>query len=266
MNIEDLIESINKDISENEKISYLNEKPNAAAARVYSLTNKYYRLANIILNKDEGNYEIAKKLYFKQCRGIEFDYWIGKEYYPQIAKGKEFNLHGSVGNYFDAFILCDHDLVINEILNEMEHISQFKKDKRLFLFFAFKYVLNKDLERSNEYFKLFKDRFDSWNKVQYLAVKGILENDVEIINQGIKLAIKEDTIKLKNQPEYLKNYSPKATAVAKLALRFGLQPDISSKLINRYLLVHKPMEFEDIDDLFLKINIVPIKSYDLKNY
>lgn len=266
MNIENLIESIKEDISKREAISFLNEKPDYIAARISSLIDTYYRLANVILNQNDANYKLAKKLYYKKCREVEFDYWIGKEYYPQLATGKEFNLHGSVGNYFDAFILCDHDVVINEILNEMEHISQFKKDKRLFLFFAFKYVLKKDLEQANEYFKLFKDRFDSWNKVQYLAVKGILENDVEIIDQGIKLAIKQDTTKMVNQPEFLKKYSPKATAVAKLALKFGLKPDISSKLINKQLLMHEQMEFEDIDDLFLKINIVPFKKYSLKNY
>lgn len=232
----------------------------------YYLTSEYNRLANILLNKDEENYKKSKNLYYKYCRGIEFDYWISKEFYPHLRINKEFNLHGTFGNNFHIFILCDHDVAVREILNEMEHISQFKDTKQMMLFNAFKFILNDNLSKSREYFELYNHRYDKWTKVQYMAVKGILENDVNFINQGIKLAIKEDTSQMVNQPEFLKKYSPKATAVAKLAIKYGLQPDISSKLINQHLLIHEPMLFEDINDLFEKINIVPIKSYDLKNY
>jgi hypothetical protein len=151
-------------------------------------------------------------------------------------------------------ILCDN----TDIFQEYAHIIECYEDPnkisetRYHFFWAFKYLFLNEFEKSKEHYlkgihqeKTFNIHLKSFSFI----LKGVLEKNVDWINEGLAYAIKYH--KRENPKGSLFHaYSIEATALAKLAMMYGLQPDVSSSFIHKGLLEKtEGIAYEGIEEI-----------------
>ncbi len=99
--------------------------------------------------------------------------------------------------------------------------------------------------------KYFQSHFKGFSHI----VKGIIENNVDLVNEGLDYRIKYH--KKENPKESIfRDYSIEATALAKLANMYGLPPDISSSFIHKGLLAKSEgIEYEGVEEILAALEI-----------
>jgi hypothetical protein len=230
----------------------------------------YFDVANYHLNLYPEDTVTAKKLLFKAARGIEFNFWYAADKYPQYkfdTNSNSRNIIGKTNQGFVSLILCDHeDIFVSSFKQMQEYIDKddkINKNPWVAVAFAFRNLILGEFDEAkykmDNYYKINRNE---WGLGLANVLLGILNNDIKLINKGIKHEIQ---LLIKYQKNNF-DFSPKATALAKLAMRFGFEPDISSSFINKKMLIHEDVDYEDIDDLFKALGVEPLTRYKLKNY
>jgi hypothetical protein len=231
--------------------------------RLMSVTKHKFDIANYCLNKNPKETISAKKNYFQFCRGIQFEFHCAEGHYPKFSE-YTWDLGGTMGNYFETFLLSDHDQLVLDFFQQIESLGGKGTKYGNALAYSLKYILLGQKDKAQEQINICNNKFDTYTKGRYLVFRGILEQNNNLVNQGINHCIKQST--RKQILDFLKNYSPQATALAKLAIMNGMNPDISSPLINKGMIVKEKVDYEDIDDLYKRVGVEPIVHYSLKNY
>jgi hypothetical protein len=200
----------------------------------------------------ENNIVAAKKEYCKAAKlAIEYYDIYRSNRYPNLIRHKQ-PIFAYAGTMMAA-ILCDDELILKEYAETIAYEGHpaMRYEVMTNITHALKYLLLNDFEKSKEYVELihlskhFQSHFRGFSHI----VKGILENDVELVNEGILHRIK-----------YYKRHNPKgsaycecsvqATALAKLAMLYGLKPNVDSAFIHKGLLAKtEGIEYEGIEEI-----------------
>lgn len=186
-----------------------------------------------------GNIIDSKKEYCKSgLIALEFYKIYNENRYPNLIKYR-IPVFRYMGAMFDT-IISDNVSLLNEFGRTIVAIEDSIERNRVVnynLTYSLKYLLLKDFGKSKEYLKevhsekYFQLHFKGFSHI----VKGILENNIDLINEGLAYRIKYH--KRENPKDSLfYAYSIEATALAKLARLYGFEPDVSSPFIHKGLL------------------------------
>lgn len=216
-----------------------------------------------LLHFNANDTKIAKALFFKSARGNEFEFHqlLGK--YPHFPLTVQTNITGKLYDIWPYLILCDHEEILMSVLAEMQEHHTFKansKDPDVLKPYAFFQMMNGNFDETERVYGDYYRKSKFWSKALSLVMMGIVRNDIKLINEGIKFEISQ----VKNNTDYL--YWTNILALAKLAMRFGFEPDVSGPRFIHNMLIKENVDYEDIDNLFDALGVVPIKRYSLKNY
>ncbi len=217
------------------------------------------------LNLDPSGTVDAKRNFYKLLRGNEFDYWLNMGLYPTFKeKKKDYSFWGNLVMDFDSIFLCDHEEAITYLFNEAiefykDLIPKSKLDNRTK---AFLYLMNGEKQKAKEIFQHEYKHSDSFIRGFAHVLGGILHDDIKLVNKGIGLQINYGGDL--HGPNA--NYHHRATGLAKVALRFGMEPNVSDSRINKKLLEFEKIDYEDIDNLYDALGIEPIVRHSLRNY
>jgi hypothetical protein len=216
-----------------------------------------------LLHFNPNDTKIAKALYFKSARGHEFELHqlLGK--YPLFPLSVQTSIAGKLYNIWPYLVLCDHEEIFMSVIKEMQPHHTFKvnsKDPDVLKPYAFFQMINGNFDETERVYGDYYRKSKFWSKALSLVMMGIVRNDIKLINEGIKFEISQ----VKNNTDYL--YWTNILALAKLAMRFGYEPDVSGPRFIHNMLIKENVDYEDIDNLFDALGIVPVTRYNLKNY
>lgn len=207
--------------------------------------------------------KIAKALYFKTARGHEYELHelLGK--YPQYPPTSRTSITGLMHSIWPYLVLCDHEEILMSVINEMQAHHTFKansKDPDVLKPYAFFQMMNGNFDETERVYGDYYRKSKFWGKALSLVMMGIVRNDIKLINEGIKFEISQ----VKNNTDYL--YWTNILALAKLAMRFGYELDVSGPRYIYNMIIKENVDYEDIDNLFEALGVEPVTRYKLKNY
>lgn len=218
------------------------------------------------LNLDLNDTIQAKQEYFKLLRGSEFDMWYKYGLYPEIEtkRDKKYNFLGRIAFDYPDIFLCDHEEALLYIFNFVkEGIKKYKiRTKEEFVMTAFIMLVLNEKEKAKILIDENYLKAEAFLKGLGFVVAGILNNNISLVNKGILLQMAYKGVEVGSDA----GYHHKATGLAKIALRFGMEPDLSDSRINKKLLEHDNIDYVDIDDLFGALGVEPIVRHKLRNY
>ena len=226
----------------------------------------YSEIGMLNLNLDRNATFQAKQEFFKLLRASEFEIWYETGLYPDLIGNRNpyfkcvSTLSGSIADLF----LCDHEEALKYVFN---YSFEYEKDRKVkskfdFIIQSFLFLMIVEKEKAKLILKEEYKRSDEYIRSLANVVGGILYDDLKLINKGINYQINYGTGE--HGPEA--NYHHKATGLAKIALRFGMEPDLSDSRINKKLLEHEKVDYVDIDNLFEALGVEPIMRHSLRNY
>jgi hypothetical protein len=214
-----------------------------------SIRSSFSRLGNLELFL--GDVINAKKNYYKAAKStIEVFRIFIEDRYPNLQKKEKPSFTGLFATSFIDVILCDGQELQAELARTIFDYGDIYPEFGYEITYALKYLILEDFTKAKEHAvkahqqKYFKLPYNGFSHV----VIGILEKDVNKVNEGIALRIKHHERENKNSIFY--STSIEATALVKLAIRFNLSPDTSSTFVNKALL-HKDtnIQYEGIDEI-----------------
>lgn len=214
-----------------------------------SIRSRFSTLGNLDLFLN--NTISAKRNYYKAAKTtIEIFRIFSENRYPHLQKKETLSFTGLFVTSFIDVILCDSELLLREYAETITDHGDIYPAFGFEITYALKYLILEEFERAKEHAlkahqpKYFNLPYKGFSHV----VMGILEKDVNLINEGITLRLKYHERENRNSIFY--STSIEATALAKLAIRFSLSPDTSSTFINKALL-HKDtgIQYEGIDEI-----------------
>lgn len=216
-----------------------------------------------LLHFNPNETKIAKALYFKSARGHKYELHelLGK--YPQFPPTSRTHITGIMHSIWPYLILCDHEEILMSVIAEMQAHHTYKvnsKDPDVLKPYAFFQMMNGNFDETVRVFGDYYKKTKFWGKALSFVMMGIATNDIKLINDGIKFEINQ----VKNNTDYL--YWTNILALAKLAMRFGYEPDVSGPRFIYNVLIKENVDYEDIDNLFEALGLEPVTRYNLKNY
>jgi hypothetical protein len=227
----------------------------------------YFHRPQALLSLNPDDTISAKKEMFKLARATEFDFMWIRGLYPNYVKEypSETPLVSYTINYFVGFLLCDHEEILTKFFQEAKEYINYRigKNPDTAISYGLIFLMVNEKEKASEYMGELYKKGKYWCKWLGFTIAGILQNDISLIDQAIKQELK---IHKKIQGKVYPNYCQRATALVKLAHRFGMSPDISDHRINKKMLEHEKVDFEDIDDLIKLTGITHQRTYKLQNY
>jgi hypothetical protein len=226
------------------------------------MRSHYYFMATFSLIL--GDVIQAKKYYYKAALiNVEIRKIFKENRYPNLKKSEELNFTGLFGTSFIHVLLCDSDDLLLEFATIIEPGNNRYPEFNLHITSAMKYLVLEDFERARLHAeeankqKYFKLPYKGFSKV----VLGILNKDVVMVNEGIQHRINH--YKKENSDSILK-ISDEANALAKLAIRFGMQPDISSQYMNRDVIEKSEgISYEGVDEILDALAVADKKNRSL---
>ena len=195
----------------------------------------------------------AQNYYYKVAKiSIEYYKIFNESRYPNLEK-KWFPLFG-YSNQMISAILSNNEEVLTEYAQIIEwHYSKdYRKNENYYFTYAMKYLLLHDFEKSAQFLKeVHIERYfrSSWFRGRSHIIKGILEKNDELLNEGIAIRLKKYKRENKADTEF-GQYDLETTSYIKVALMFGANPDISSPLIHKGMLTQaENVVYEGIEEV-----------------
>lgn len=230
-----------------------------------SIRSRYNFIAtySLLIN----DFEESKKYFYKGAKIVCETFKIFKEdYYPHLVKKEPIPFTSLfVKSFLDA-ILCDSEELLMDYARTIEDMGVTDPPFNNEINYALKYLILEDFTKAKEHavkahqLKYFKLPYKGFSHV----VMGILEKDVDLVNEGIALRLKHHERENKNSIFY--STSIEATALAKLATRFGVTPDTSSAFINKALLNKDVgIQYEGIDEILKALEEADRRNSGLLN-
>jgi hypothetical protein len=209
----------------------------------------------------------AKKYFYKSASITAETFRIFKEnHYSNLLKSEKLPFTALFGLSFPDVIVCDSEELLISYASviyptgEPSPGLEFNHEIGL----AMKYLILQDYDKAiyhaqnahqPEHFELPYKGFSH-------VIMGILQKDILLINQGILFCLNRHKREQKDSMFY--SISLEATALAKLATRYGFQPDISSKFIHKGLLEKQEgIIYEGIDDILKALEIANLRNGNL---
>ncbi len=227
----------------------------------------YFHRPQALLSLNPDDTISAKKELFKLARATEFNFMWIRGLYPNYVKEypSETPLVSYTNNYFVGFLLCDHEEILTKFFQEAKEYINYRigKNPDIAISYGLIFLMVNEKEKASEYMGELYKKGKYWCKWLGYTIAGILQNDIALIDEAIKQELK---IHKKIQGRVYPNYCQRATALVRLAHRFGMSPDISDHRINKKMLEHEKIDFEDIVDLIQLAGLAPQRIYPLKNY
>ena len=187
------------------------------------------------INAFENNIVESKAYLYKQIQLIiEFYHIYLENKYSNLKKLEQprYMYHS-----FALASLCDDKNLLEE-LGKVVFMTDKMKNAPLdtyFLNLATKSFFTHDIEDAKQNIGKASKHITTFAKGFYHVMKGILYKDVDLINDGLNFEIRYH--KRENPKGSLfHQYSIEATALAKLAVMYGFEPDVSSPFIHKGLL------------------------------
>ena len=208
----------------------------------------------LILNPE--NSISAKKYYFKESRVEQPRWWVVDEKYPQYKYHNPNFMNFVLGSY--KIFLSDHiefykDFIASLYIRKKDHNTNPQKSLALALqSFLLGDVAQAKILLGEQYEKLPKSGASN-------LIAALIYQDEGFLNKCFK--------NLKNIYEKqgalspFRGYNEYATFAAKIAMHYGMQPDISDPIINKAMLNFEKIDYEDIDDIYKAYDIEPVKRY-----
>ena len=180
----------------------------------------------------------SKKNYYKAGKvAVEFYLFYRENFYPDLIKHKcpPFSYVGSM----IAVILCDNESLLKEYAQTIDYLElkEAALPVKYHFTYAMKYLFLNNFEKSKNHLqevhheKYFQLHFKGFSHI----IKGVLENNIDLINEGLAYRLKYHK---RGNPKgsLFHQYSIEATALAKLSMMYGFEPDVSSPFIHKGLL------------------------------
>jgi tetratricopeptide (TPR) repeat protein len=262
--LEEKIQYYSKDLSEH-IIDIQKFKEVRATTWALSIRSSYNFIAMAYLFLNKLNQ--AKRYFYKAAEITSQTFDIFKQNrYPNLIKSEKLPFTSLfVKSFLDA-ILCDSEELLISYASviyptgEPSPGLEFNHEIGL----AMKYLILQDYDKAiyhaqnahqPEHFELPYKGFSH-------VIMGILQKDILLINQGILFCLNRHKREQKDSMFY--SISLEATALAKLATRYGFQPDISSKFIHKGLLEKQEgIIYEGIDDILKALEIANLRNGNL---
>jgi tetratricopeptide (TPR) repeat protein len=236
-----------------------------ATTWVLSIHSYYNFLAMCYISMGKVN---ESKRYFYKATDIIYQTFdiFKRERYPNLQKSEKLPFTALFGLSFPDVIVCDSEELLISYASviyptgEPSPGLEFNHEIGL----AMKYLILQDYDKAiyhaqnahqPEHFELPYKGFSH-------VIMGILQKDILLINQGILFCLNRHKREQKDSMFY--SISLEATALAKLATRYGFQPDISSKFIHKGLLEKQEgIIYEGIDDILKALEIANLRNGNL---
>lgn len=205
----------------------------------------YFQLA--IGNIEEARYNFYKSAYVL-C--LLNDLFLGEKYPNITEKGSDWLLSGK--NWYAESVLCAGDeQILRRYFKPLALLpDDYKNGYNTAAILIKKGLILKDEALVKEYLPLFQKmkvaNLRGYEKGDYLCLKGILEHNMDIFNEGISLICK---VFKRDEGVLVASYSLWATANIRLARRLGFEPDLSNRFISKDLVFMEDKTFEEDDEL-----------------
>ncbi|HEY8936431.1 MAG TPA: hypothetical protein VIM65_14470 [Cyclobacteriaceae bacterium] len=230
-----------------------------------SIRSNFSRLGNLELFLSDV--VSAKKNYYKAAKTtVEVFNIFLEDRYPNLQKKETPSFTGLFGTSFMDAVLCDSEELLMDYARTIEDMGIMDPPFNYEITYALKYLVLKNFEKAKEHAikahqpKYFKLPYKGFSHV----VMGILEKDIDLVNEGIALRLKHHERENKNSIFY--STSIEATALAKLATRSGVTPDTSSAFINKALLNKDVgIQYEGIDEILKALEEADRRNSGLLN-
>jgi hypothetical protein len=202
-----------------------------------SIRSTYSQIAYLSLHLNELNE--ARKFFFKGAKITAETFHIFKEArYPHLQKIGPLPFTSLFVKSFPDAVLCGSTSMLTEYATAI-YEERVPPQGLLFnsnIMHAIKSLLLGDSVKGKQYAEdahkpiNFKGPYAGFSH----AVKGILNNDLALLNEGLQLRLKCHSTDTKGT--IFHHTCAEATALAKLAIDRGMRPDISSPFIHKSLL------------------------------
>jgi hypothetical protein len=212
-----------------------------------SLITDFRNLAQCCVLTDEP--AAARQFYHNIARlEILLSKIIHSRLYPNLPrKGKLPAFHNRFMDGFTEAILSHDETLLLEFAKSLDPGELSQSDHRFswHVTNAIRFHVLGDQESARyqilqahklEYFRLGSKGYSH-------AVLGIIERDPYLVNEGIELRVRNH--KTKEFKSIYYEYSEEATALARLAIRAGLRPNVQSHFINKRLLTGSERSTDD---------------------
>jgi hypothetical protein len=218
---------------------------------------EYNRLAKgeLILNSE--NSVSAIKYYFKETKVEQLRWWVVDEKYPQYKYQNPNFMNFVLGSH--KIFLSDHiefykDFIASLYIRKKDYSTNPQKSLALALqSFVLGDVAQAKILLGEHYKK-------SPNGGANNLIAALIYQDEGFLNKYLKNV--RNYYEKQGALSPFRGYSEYATFAAKIAMHYGMQPDISDPTINKAMLNFEKIDFEDIDDIYKAYDIEPIKRYN----
>ena len=219
----------------------------------------YDYLAKGELILDPENSLASKAFYFKKGRVDQLEWWVLSGEYPQYQLSDPafavYLLQTSV-----AIFLSDHVTFFKDFLTSVYQLkNDYTPEPGKTLALSFQSFLREDVNLAKS---IFERKFKTPNKFKssfsYLLA-GLLYQEPSYLDLALKHTRK--IYEKQGALSMFRGYSEYSTYIAKLAIYYGFEPDISDPIINKAMLKTEKVDYQDIDDVYNAYDIVPIVSY-----
>ena len=230
-----------------------------------SIPGTYAGIAHLSLRLNDVNE--ARRFFYKSAKIALETFSIFKGHrYPHLTKVGPLPFTSLFVKSFPSAVLCGNDDLMKEYMNTIyEEVSP--APRLLFnseIMHAIIALVQGDRKKAQQHIarahqpENFKGPYAGFSH----AVKGIIDHDTTMLNEGILRRLKfhikdtEDTIYHQTCAE--------ATAFAKMAVDSGMNPDRSSPYINNGLIENiEPIVFDGIDEILNSLAIADRKNSSL---
>lgn len=230
-----------------------------------SIRSSYFLIATLNVSLDLTTE--SKQYFFKGAKITYYTFLIFKEnFYPNLSKTGSLPFTALFSTSFLDAILCDSEDLLFDYARTIEDMGVTNPPFNYEITYALKYLILEDFERAKEH--ALKAHQSTYFKLPYKGfshvVMGILEKNVDLINEGIALRLKHH--ERENKTSIFYSTSIEATALIKLANRFDLTPDVNSPFINKALLQKDlDIQYEGIDEILNALQEADQKNGSLLN-
>ena len=209
--------------------------------------NDYFHIGDSYACGDNDMVE-SKRYYYKYILSCLESYSIYKKSkYPNLAREFYPPFDAILGGYLFAATLSDKENILKELGEVMECFKKKEEITDTYAYhigYAIKYFLSDDFTRAKEHIMQAHVKNDYKD-----VIFGILDKNIQLIDTAIQRVINIHK-RSNNKDTIFHTYSIEATALAKLAMMYGLEPDVSSPFIHKGLLEKtEGIEYEGIEEI-----------------
>jgi hypothetical protein len=219
----------------------------------------YHDLAKGELILDSENSLTSKQYYFKKSRAEQLRWWVFSGEYPQyILSDPAFSVYLLQTSV--AIFLSDHVTFFKDFLTSVYQLkNDYTPEPAKTAALSFQSFLREDVNLAKSIFERKFKTPDKYKSSFSYLLAGLLYQEPSYIDFAIKHTRK--IYEKQGALSMFRGYSEYSTYIAKLAIYYGFEPDISDSIINKAMLKTEKVDYQEIDDIYNAYDIEPIIKY-----